>query len=33
MLGIFLFILGGMIGAIVGVFTMCLMQVNKAVKR
>ena len=33
MLGIFLFILGGMAGAILGVFTMCMVQINKAVKR
>ncbi len=33
MLGIFWFILGGMAGAILGVFAMCLVQINKAVKR
>ena len=33
MLGIFLFILGGMAGAILGVFAMCLVQINKTVKR
>jgi hypothetical protein len=33
MLGIILFILGLMIGALVGVFTMCLAQINKAVKK
>ncbi len=33
MLGIFLFILGLMIGALVGVFAMCLVQINKSVKR
>lgn len=33
MLGIFWFVLGGMAGTIVGVFAMCLAQINKAVKR
>lgn len=33
MLGIFWFIIGGMAGAIVGVFAMCLVQVNKVARR
>ena len=33
MLGIFLFVLGLMIGGVVGVFAMCLAQINKAVKK
>ncbi len=33
MLGIFLFILGIMVGGVAGVFAMCLVQINKAVKK
>lgn len=33
MLGIFLFILGIMIGGVAGVFTMCLVQINRSVKK
>ncbi len=33
MLGIFLFILGIMIGGVAGIFAMCLVQINKAVKK
>ena len=33
MLGIFWFVLGGMAGAIVGVFIMCIAQIHKVSKR
>lgn len=33
MLGIFLFILGAMVGGIAGVFAMCLVQINKSVRK
>ena len=33
MLGIFLFVLGIMVGGIAGVFAMCLVQINKPVRK